>query len=96
MEHFKVKTWRINNPFDITDADLIWLQNNCSRVEYDSGIQTIPGSNNLGNPSQMQIRAPVLKCLTNNSKQETMLQLKFSDRLILESWVNCTSTRDYV
>jgi len=96
MEHFKVKTWRINNPFDITEADLLWLQNNCSRVEYDSRIQMIPGSNNLGQLSQMQIIAPVLKCVTNSSKQETMLQLKFGDRLILESWVNCTSTHSYV
>ena len=96
MKHFKVKTWRMLNPSNITDEDLLWLQRNTCRIEYDSGIEMIPGSNNLGKLSQMQIRAPFLKFITNNEKQETLLKIKYADRLILESWVNCTSEYGYV
>lgn len=96
MKHFKVKTWRMLDPSNIAKEDLLWLQSNTCRIEYDSGIETIPGSNNLGMLSQMQIRAPSLKFITNNEKQETLLKIKYADRLILESWVNCTSAYNYV
>lgn len=95
MEKFQIKTWRIADPDNITEADLSWLRKNCFNVQFDSGTDPIK-LDYRGAQFSVNTRTPVLKFSTNNSKQETMLQLKFSSRLILESWVNCTGTHAYV
>ena len=87
MQTIKVKTWRFLNASDISPADLEWLQKNVSRVEYTSQdpveIHWHGSVRHIAGQAQ-------LKVLTNDNKQETMLHLKYSDRVVLEHWCNVT------
>lgn len=95
MEKFQIKTWRILTPSNITEADIVWLRKNCHNVQFDSGTDPIK-LDYRGSQFSVNTRTPVLKFSTNNSKQETLLKIKFGDELILESWVNCAGTHAYV
>lgn len=89
MKHFKVKTWRISDSTNLTTPDCLWLQSNKIKFQFNSGVEPVT-FDYRGSQYQYAVnpRVPVLKCITDNDEQELMLQLKFGDRLILESWSN--------
>ena len=95
MEHFQIKTWRINDLEDMTNSDLEFLQKNAGNVDW-SPEQYIESTDVTGRAVYYKTKSAILKFTTNNLKQETLLRIKYGDRLILESWVNCTSTHAYV
>lgn len=90
VEQTPIKTWRIDSPSDITTDDLKWLTKICFRIHYESNEVPVK-LDYRGSQYTIQSRSPVLKCVTNNAKNETLLKLKFGDRLILESYVNVSS-----
>lgn len=90
METFQIKTWRIDNLDGLDAHELGWLQKNASNVdwrsaEYDSATDV------SGRTIYYTTKNARLKFTTMNPKQETLMQLKFGDKMILESWVNCNS-----
>jgi hypothetical protein len=93
MEQFQIKTWRIANLNLLTEADFSWLRKNCYNVQVDGGGGDPTSIVYKGRQYQIPARATPFsaKFSTNNSKQETIVQLKFGDNIILESWVNCTT-----
>ena len=90
MERFQIKTWRIDNLDGLSIHDIEWLKKNSGNVdwspeEYDSATDV------SGRTIYYKTRNSRLKFTTINSKQETLMQLKFGDKMFLESWVNCTT-----
>ena len=90
METTKLKTWRFDDPTSLTSEDFRWLSNNCAAVDYDSGADPIT-LDYRGSQFMVQSRTPVLTFITNSDKQETMVQLKYSGRIILDSCVEINS-----
>lgn len=88
MKHFKVKTWRISDPTGITTSDCVWLQSNNIEFQSNSNVDPVTFDYQGRQYQYAGNQIPVLKCITDNDKKEIMLQLKFGDRLILESWSN--------
>lgn len=92
MERFQIKTWRLDNLDGITDADLSWLRKHCHNVQVTGGADPIT-INYMGRQFNAAVREIpfCVKFTTNSSKEETIVQLKFGDKIFLESWVNCTT-----
>ena len=84
----QIKTWRIDNVDGLGIHELEWLKKNSGNVdwspeEYDSATDV------SGRTIYYKTKNARLKFTTMNSKQETLMQLKFGDKMILESFVNC-------
>lgn len=90
-----VKTWRIVDPFEIKEPDFRWLQKNCDSVAFNRNDDPVYIEYQGRIYATMGADSSTLKCTTKNDKQEMLLKLKFSNRIILESWTNDYEYQEY-
>lgn len=90
METFQIKTWRIEHLDGITAGEIDWLSTQANNVAYQSAEYLIVQTYS-SRPNRLMTKRAMLKFTTVNNKQETLLILKYGDKMILESCVNCRS-----
>ena len=90
METFQIKTWRIEQLDSMAAGEIDWLCTQANNVTYQSA-EYLDVQSYSSRPNRLMTKRATLKFTTVNNKQETLLILKYGDKMILESWSNCSS-----
>lgn len=92
-QYYDVKTWDLVDPENLTSADFLWLQTTANSVNYRA--PEYQDLHSYSGRAQFVTRSGALHITTRNKKQESMMYLKFGNRLRLVMITRCSVDVSY-